>query len=46
MITFIIIVAIGYALFHSQHYRRNPRRGLSIWASIPGPFGTRISKRL
>lgn len=34
-----------YVLFHGHHYRQRRRHGLSVWASIPGPFGTRISKR-
>ena len=47
MIAFIIIcVLVLYAVFHHRSYRRRRRHGLSVWASIPGPFGTRISKRL
>ncbi len=41
----IIIIAVAYLLFHHHHYRRRRRHGLSVWASIPGPFGTRISRR-
>lgn len=41
----IIAVVVLYALFHGHHYRKRRRHGLSVWASIPGPFGTRISKR-
>ncbi len=41
----IVILAIAYLLFHHRSYRKRRRRGLSVWASIPGPFGTRISKR-
>jgi hypothetical protein len=41
----IIVLAIAYLLFHHHHYRRRRRQGLSVWASIPGPFGTRISRR-
>jgi hypothetical protein len=44
MLAFIVLVAL-YALFHGHHYRNRRRHGLSVWASIPGPFGTRISKR-
>ena len=40
----LAIVAL-YLLFHHHHYRKRRRRGLSIWASLPGPFGTRISRR-
>lgn len=29
-----------------MRHRRNRRRGLSVWVSARGPFGTRISKRL
>ena len=41
----VVLVVVLYLLFHHHHYRRRRRRGLSVWASIPGPFGTRISKR-
>ena len=44
-ITVIVIVALGYGFLHRHHYRKRRRAGLSVWASIPGPFGTRISKR-
>jgi hypothetical protein len=44
---FLIIAAIvAYAVFHHHHYRRNRRRGLGVWISCRGPFGTRIGKRL
>ena len=44
--TIVILGAVAlYLLFHHHHYRRNRRRGLSVWASLPGPFGTRISRR-
>jgi hypothetical protein len=46
MIAAVVVFVVLYALFHRHHYRRNRRRGLSVWASIPGPFGTRISRRL
>jgi hypothetical protein len=42
----IIALVIAYAVFHHYHYRRNRRRGLNMWVSIRGPFGTRIGKRL
>jgi len=45
-VTIVILGAVAlYLLFHHHHYRRNRRRGLSVWASLPGPFGTRISRR-
>ena len=43
--TLFIVLVVLYGLFHTHHYRRRRRRGLSVWASIPGPFGTRISRR-
>lgn len=46
MIEVVIVLVVLYLLFHHHHYRRRRRRGLSVWASIPGPFGTRISRRL
>ncbi len=45
MIKVIVVITVLYLLFHHHHYRRRRRRGLSVWASIPGPFGTRISRR-
>jgi hypothetical protein len=39
-------LAALYVLFHRHHYKRRREHGLSIWASIPGPFGSRITKRL
>jgi len=48
----IIILAMVYLAFHIghahrkwRHYRHLPwyRR---VWVSVPGPFGTRISKRV
>jgi hypothetical protein len=41
----IVITAVLYGLFHHRHYQRNRRAGLSVWISMRGPFGTRISKR-
>lgn len=45
MLAFIVIVVL-YALFHGHHYRKRRQHGLSVTASMAGPFGTRISKRL
>ena len=45
MIAILIILAAAYLLYHGHHYRRRRRHGLSVWASIPGPFGTRFSRR-
>lgn len=42
----IIIGLVLYSIYHAHHYRRNRRRGLGIWVSVRGPFGTRIGKRL
>jgi hypothetical protein len=48
----LIIIGLVYLAFHAghshakyRHYRRYPwyRR---IWVSVPGPFGTRIGKRV
>lgn len=41
----VVIAVVLYAVFHGHHYAKRRRHGLSVWASIPGPFGTRISKR-
>lgn len=41
----IVGLVVLYALFHGHHYRKRRRHGLSVWMSLPGPFGTRISKR-
>lgn len=41
----VIVIVVLYAGYHGHHYRKRRRHGLSVWASIPGPFGTRISKR-
>ncbi len=46
MTALIILAVVLYLLFHGHHVRRNRRRGLSVWISLAGPFGTRISKRL
>lgn len=39
-----VIVAV-VAARHTWHYRRNRRAGLSVWVSMRGPWGTRISRR-
>jgi hypothetical protein len=40
------LVLVAFVLLHhGKHYRRNRRRGLSVWISMAGPFGTRISRR-
>jgi hypothetical protein len=41
----IIAIAVIYLAIHHHHYRRHRRAGLSVWVSMRGPFGTRISKR-
>lgn len=46
MTAVIIIAIVLYLLVHGHHYRKNRRRGLSVWVSMRGPFNTRISKRL
>lgn len=49
---FLIIAALIYLAFHVGHAHAKYRayhkhnRLFRIWLSIPGPFGTRISKRL
>lgn len=45
MIAGIIVLVVLYLLFHGHHYRKRRRHGLSVWMSLPGPFGTRISRR-
>lgn len=48
----IILIAVLYALIHAWHARKRWKRARHypwwrrIWVSAPGPFGTRISKRL
>jgi hypothetical protein len=52
IIPILIVIFLIYLAFHAGHshakYRANRHRGIlsRIWVSIPGPFGTRISKRL
>jgi hypothetical protein len=41
----LIGLVVLYALFHGHHYTKRRRHGLSVRASLPGPFGTRISRR-
>jgi hypothetical protein len=47
-----IVIALIYLAFHNGHahakyrYYSHKRKLVRIWLSIPGPFGTRISKRL
>jgi hypothetical protein len=41
----IAVVLIAYAVHHGRHYRRNRSRGLSVWVSMRGPWGTMISRR-
>jgi hypothetical protein len=50
-VTALIIIALIYAAFHlgHSHARYRYSRGSvlrRVWVSLPGPFGTRISKRL
>jgi len=43
----LIVAVVLYLLFHGHHVRRNYRRHrMSLWISLRGPWGTRISKRL
>lgn len=48
----IVLLLIGYVCLHAHHARRKWRhyRHRSFlsrcWLSVPGPFGTRISRRL
>jgi len=43
----IFAVVVLYALHHGKHVRRNYyRHRMSLWVSLRGPWGTRISKRL
>ncbi|MFI5064089.1 MAG: hypothetical protein ACHP9Z_08950 [Streptosporangiales bacterium] len=54
MAAVIILIAVGYLLFHAGHSHANYRRGANLywssargpWVSVPGPFGTRIGHRL
>jgi hypothetical protein len=44
----VVLVVLGLIAshHHGRHYQRNRSRGLNMWVSMRGPFGTRISKRL
>jgi hypothetical protein len=50
--TVLILIVVGYLLFHAGHthqrYRQTKGRHFlaRVWISVPGPWGTRISKRL
>jgi hypothetical protein len=48
MAALIVLIVVGLVIFghHGYHYGRNRRRGLSVWVSMRGPWGTRLSKRL
>lgn len=41
----IVALIVIYLAIHHHHYRQHRRCGLSVWVSMRGPFGTRISKR-
>lgn len=41
----LAVIGVIYLAIHHHHYRRHRRRGLSVWISMRGPFGTRITKR-
>jgi hypothetical protein len=49
---FIILAVVAYLLFHighsRRHYRNNSHRSFlsRVWVSIPGPFHTRIGRRM
>jgi hypothetical protein len=45
VVLFVGLLVAAYAAFHGHHYRRNRRRGLGVWVSVRGPFGTRIGRR-
>lgn len=50
----VIILALIYAAYHFGHahstWRRARRKRLpwwrKVWVSVPGPFNTRISRRI
>jgi hypothetical protein len=47
IIAIIIVIAVLYAAHHGKHVHRNYyRHRMSLWVSLRGPWGTRISKRL
>jgi hypothetical protein len=43
--TAALVLVLLYLTHHGRHYRKRRRHGLSVWMSLPGPFGSRISKR-
>jgi hypothetical protein len=43
--TAALVLVLLYLTHHGRHYRKRRRHGLSVRASTPGPFGTRLSKR-
>lgn len=44
-IVVLVVLAILASHHHGRHYQRNRSRGLNVWVSMRGPFGTRVSKR-
>ena len=50
--TALIEIALVYLAFHAGHshaiYRHESKRNrfMRVWISIPGPWGSRISKRI
>ena len=45
-VVIIVLAILAYSALHAHHYRKRRRHGLSVWASIPGPFGTRIGRKI
>lgn len=47
-IAVIFAYLVAHFMFSAHHYRRNAHRSFMsrVWVSIPGPFHTRISRRL
>ena len=45
VIAIAVLAVCAYAAFHAGYYRRNRSRGLGIWVSVRGPWGTRIGRR-
>ena len=41
----LVVLLLAYVAFHGHHVRRNRHRGLGLWVSLRGPWGTRISRR-
>lgn len=46
VIIILVVVGLLASHHHGRHYQRNRSRGLNMWVSMRGPFGTRISRRL